>query len=194
MGNGQIPPKTRSDGKTKNVPWALLPFNWKSKPWTFSCPQLCIDRRMGRMGKRNGRTFLMFPDTESWNLTCVTGLILCSYMDLFNERMTLHEAGSRPEECQCPFHNLEAEFGIQDDWALNNIESIQNTSQDISRLIKLSWWLVHLCQDLGITSGSLSMDPQCPCKTWTLSLHAFGFRLCLDRPLYPRMKSRRLCG
>ena len=83
MGNGQIPPKTRSDGKTKNVPWALLPFNWKSKPWTFSCPQLCIDRRMGRMGrmgKRNGRTFLMFPDTESWNLTCVTGLILCSYM------------------------------------------------------------------------------------------------------------------
>ena len=52
MGNGQIPPKTRSDGKTKNVPWALLPFNWKSKPWTFSCPQLCIDRRMGRMGKK----------------------------------------------------------------------------------------------------------------------------------------------
>ena len=66
----------------------------------------------------------------------------------------------------------------------------EHISRYLTRLIKLSWWLVHLCQDLGITSGSLSMDPQCPCKTWTLSLHAFGFRLCLDRPLYPRMKSR----
>ena len=143
MGNGQIwSDTTRKPGvmaKQRMSHMAhehnILPFNWKSKPWTFSCPQVCIDRRMGRMGGRNGRTFLMFPDTESWNLTCVTGLILCSYMDLFNERMTLHEAGSRPEECQCPFHNLEAEFGIQDDWALNQIESIQkfqNTSQGSS--------------------------------------------------------------